>query len=109
MLRDTFVQFIACLAIALGIGVATSAVVTVGRCVGSLLPVPVLLACDADGNGIVDRVDIQLIADARGTTPSGRNDPRDVDHDGMITVLDDRACTLNCTNTLCASQGTPQP
>jgi hypothetical protein len=45
MLRDTFVQFIACLAIALAIGVAASAVVTVGRCVGSLLAGPVLLAC----------------------------------------------------------------
>jgi hypothetical protein len=104
MLRETFVQFIACLAIALAIGVAASAVVTVGRCVGALLAGPVLLACDVDGNGIVDRVDIQLIADAHGTTPSGRNDPRDADHDGMITVLDDRACTLDCTYLLCAGR-----
>jgi len=67
------------------------------------------LACDVDGNGIVDREDIQLIADGRGTTPSGPNDPRDFDHDGMITVLDNRACTLNCTYALCASLAASQP
>jgi|SRR5271157_2798585 len=109
MLRDAFLNFIASLAIALAIGVAASAVLTVGRCAGSLLPVPVRLACDVDGNGIVDREDIQLIVDARGTDPSGPNDPRDFDHDGMITVSDDRACTLNCTYALCASRATLQP
>ncbi len=109
MLRDTFLQFIACLAIALGVGVAASPIVIMGRCLGSLPPGPVRLACDVDGNGIVDREDIQLIADGRGTTPSGPNDPRDFDHDGMITVLDNRACTLNCTYALCASLAASQP
>jgi hypothetical protein len=107
MLRDTFVQFVACLAIALAVGVAVSPIVMLGRCMGSLPPGTVLLACDVDGNGIVDRADIQLIADARGTTPR-RNDPRDVDLDGMITVLDNRACALNCTYALCASQAMSQ-
>jgi len=59
--------------------------------------------CDVNNDGIVNRVDIQLIANARGTPAVGPNDPRDADHDGMITVLDDRLCTLQCTYELCAS------
>lgn len=106
MLRDSFRQFMACLAIILAGGVTEYGVVMAGRCVGSRLPVPVPLACDVDGNGIVDREDIQLIADARGTTPSGPNDPRDFDRDGMITAADGRACTLDCTYALCASRAT---
>jgi outer membrane protein assembly factor BamB len=74
---------------------------------GTLTAISLSKVCDVDGNGIVDQVDIQLIADARGTPASGPNDPRDADHDGMITVLDDRQCTLQCTYTLCASTAPP--
>jgi len=67
------------------------------------ISLPTLL-CEVDGNGIVDRADIQLIADARNTPANGPDDPRDPDQDGMITALDDRQCTLRCTYPVCASQ-----
>jgi hypothetical protein len=56
---------------------------------------------DVTGDGIVDRYDVDAIF-ARRNTPAGNpSDPHDVDGDGMVTVLDSRACTLECDNPGC--------
>ncbi len=60
------------------------------------------LACDINRDGKVDRNDIQLIFNARGTPATIPGEPRDVDADGLITVNDGRVCTLLCTNSNCA-------
>ena len=58
-------------------------------------------ACDVNSDGKIDITDIQAITLARNT-PAAQGDPRDVDGDGQITVLDARQCTLKCTNARCA-------
>ena len=60
------------------------------------------LACDVDGDGNVDRDDVALISAARNRPASLPDDPRDSDGDGVITVLDARRCTLECTLPRCA-------
>ena len=57
---------------------------------------------DVDGDGDVDRNDILLISAARNQPASGPNDPRDIDGDGVITVLDIRAASTLCTRSRCA-------
>jgi hypothetical protein len=57
--------------------------------------------CDVNTDGVVDSDDIDLITSFRNTPAAGPNDPMDVDHDGMITVLDARACALRCTHPNC--------
>ncbi len=57
--------------------------------------------CDIDGDGVIDRNDIDAIFAARGT-PAAPGDPRDADGDGVITVNDARICALRCTNPNCA-------
>ncbi len=52
--------------------------------------------CDINADGNVDRNDIALIMAARNTSASGSGDPRDIDGDGVITVLDARQCVLEC-------------
>jgi uncharacterized repeat protein (TIGR01451 family) len=66
------------------------------------------LVCDVDGNGQVDRDDIDAIFAARNTV-AGRGDSRDASSplgdglpDGVITVEDSRFCTLRCTKPRCA-------
>lgn len=61
------------------------------------------LVCDIDGDGDVDRNDVNAIFAARGTRVQP-GDPRDIDNDGLITVNDGRACVLKCTRTNCATQ-----
>jgi hypothetical protein len=60
------------------------------------------LACDVNGDKFVDSSDVDAIFAARGQPASGPGDLRDADGDGMITVLDARACTLQCGNPSCA-------
>jgi len=61
------------------------------------------IACDVNGDGIIERSDISAIFAARGTAvPVGTNDPRDADGDGLITVNDGRQCVLQCTFSRCA-------
>jgi hypothetical protein len=55
-----------------------------------------------NGDGAIDRTDIDAIFAARNTPASGPNDPRDFDHNGVINVLDSRGCTLQCNNANCA-------
>lgn len=61
------------------------------------------LACDIDNNSYVDRSDIGLILRARNTKPTGADDKRDHDKDGLITVKDARQCLLLCTLPRCAT------
>ena len=56
--------------------------------------------CDIDGNGIIDRNDINAIFAARNT-PAAAGDRRDADGDGLITVNDARICALRCRNPRC--------
>lgn len=60
------------------------------------LQVSAMQKCDADGDTNIDTDDISLIFAARNTSATGVNDPRDVDNDGEITILDARQCTLQC-------------
>jgi hypothetical protein len=62
------------------------------------------LVGDVDGDGDVDRDDINLISAARNTPATGPDDPRDLDGDGMITGLDARKAVLECTRPRCATQ-----
>jgi len=62
-----------------------------------------LRPCDVDHDGDVDRCDLNLVLAGRGQRASGPNDPRDVDHDGWITVLDARMCTKLCETPRCGS------
>ncbi|WP_162254450.1 VWA domain-containing protein [Pelomonas sp. Root1444] len=59
------------------------------------------IAGDLDNDGDVDRDDIAVIFAARNQAASGPADPRDVDGDGRITVLDARKATLLCTRPAC--------
>jgi hypothetical protein len=53
---------------------------------------------DVDGDGDVDRDDVQSVFAARNTPASGPDDPRDLDGDGIITVLDARESVLLFTS-----------
>ncbi|MDF2177427.1 PASTA domain-containing protein [Aliiglaciecola sp. CAU 1673] len=57
---------------------------------------------DIDGDGDVDRDDLGLILDARNQPATGPEDPRDLDGDGVITVLDARMLMLMCSRPRCA-------
>jgi uncharacterized membrane protein len=48
--------------------------------------------CDADANGVINRIDIELIQAAIGQTVPA-NDPRDYLHTGTITAADVTACS----------------
>ncbi|MGV8835418.1 MAG: DNA degradation protein EddB, partial [Cellvibrio sp.] len=65
------------------------------------LVVSLKLIIDLDGDGDVDKNDVQLVTNARGVTPSAF-DQRDVNGDGIINANDARALTLQCTRTGCA-------
>ncbi len=59
------------------------------------------LMCDADGNGAVNTVDLELIRLSIGKSVSA-GDPRDPDGNKVITINDVRACTARCTKPNCA-------
>lgn len=59
------------------------------------------LIIDLDGDGDVDKNDVQLVAAARGIKPTAF-DQRDVNGDGAINALDTRALILQCTRPGCA-------
>lgn len=67
------------------------------------LVVSLKLVLDLDGDGDVDKQDVQIVTDARGTTPTS-HDQRDVNGDGAINALDARALTLQCTRPGCATK-----
>ncbi|MRV72015.1 hypothetical protein GJ700_09850 [Duganella sp. FT92W] len=57
---------------------------------------------DLDGDSAIDRNDLDLVLNAVGTDATAGGDPRDLDHDGRITVLDARKLTLLCNKPQCA-------
>lgn len=62
------------------------------------------LAGDLDGDGDIDRLDIDLILAVRNQSASGPDDPRDIDKNGTIDALDARKLTLSCTRPRCAAE-----
>lgn len=58
---------------------------------------------DLDCDGDVDLDDVKIILDARGPAKV-MNDPRDLDGDKKITVMDARKLVLYCTRPQCATQ-----
>jgi len=59
--------------------------------------------CDIDRDGDVDRCDLNVVLSGRGQPSTGPDDPRDLDGDGWITVLDARICTKLCDTPRCSS------
>ncbi len=59
--------------------------------------------CDVDGNGNIDRLDLNAIMAARNMPASGAADARDADGNGTIDANDARQCALRCTLANCAS------
>jgi hypothetical protein len=56
---------------------------------------------DLDGDGQICRTDLDIILNARNQSASGPDDTRDLDSDGMITVLDARKLLPICTRPRC--------
>ena len=83
-------------------GIAHDVRFEIERAEFSILP-PVIPG-DLDGDGDVDRNDMNLILAARNTPASGPDDPRDLNGDGMITLLDARTLTAFCTRARCATE-----
>lgn len=65
-------------------------------------PVPSRVIGDMDSDCDVDRLDLNIVVAARNKPAYGPDDPRDLDHDGKITVLDARKLVLLCTLPKCA-------
>jgi hypothetical protein len=61
-------------------------------------------AGDVDGDGDVDRADIDAIAAARNTAANGPYDPRNLNGDTRIDVLDARLAVNVCTRPGCTVQ-----
>ena len=61
------------------------------------------LLCDANNDFVVDLDDIIAISQAKGLPADGPGDMRDIDADGMITVLDSRQCVAYCDQPECAT------
>jgi hypothetical protein len=60
-------------------------------------------ACDVNGDGKINLVDIEAIVASNGTPADGAADPRDPDRDGLITFADAQICKFRCTpNKNCA-------
>ncbi|GAB2881397.1 hypothetical protein GCM10027277_58090 [Pseudoduganella ginsengisoli] len=57
---------------------------------------------DLDGDGRIDRNDLDIILSGLDTDATAGGDPRDLDLDGRITVLDARRLVLLCSKTQCA-------
>ncbi len=55
---------------------------------------PEPLAGDADGDRDIDLDDVRAITTARNTNANGDDEPRDIDGDGRITVLDARQLSV---------------
>lgn len=59
------------------------------------------LTCDIDGNGSVNRTDINAIM-AKVGKPIAAGDAHDADGDGKVTIHDARMCTQRCAKEQCA-------
>jgi len=56
---------------------------------------------DLDGDGDIDRLDLELLLARRGSPALGPEDPADLDRDGLITVIDSRKLVLLCSRPRC--------
>lgn len=69
--------------------------------------IPVLVAAlipgDLNGNGRVDLEDLAIVQGVLNTPSNGRNDARDLNHDGKIDALDARVLSTLCTYPRCAT------
>lgn len=65
------------------------------------LVISLKLIIDLDGDGDVDKNDLEIVTNARGATPTAF-DQRDINGDGIINANDVRALTLQCTRSGCA-------
>lgn len=84
---------------------SSGAVVPIGTLVAMTVSAGALsVVGDLDNDGDVDKKDIDIILAAKGSAASSPNDPRDVDKDGKITILDARKLTTMCTRPNCAIQ-----
>ncbi|HOY23429.1 MAG TPA: carbohydrate-binding protein [Cellvibrio sp.] len=59
------------------------------------------MACDFNSSNTVDLDDINMIL-ARKNTIAPNGSPYDMNKDGVINLLDSRACVLKCTKAACA-------
>jgi hypothetical protein len=66
--------------------------------------VPTSIRGDLNGDGQVDRADLNIIMDVLNTPANGPNDARDLNHDGVINVLDARILVTLCTHAGCTAQ-----
>jgi len=66
--------------------------------------VPAFVRGDLNGDGRVDESDLNVLLDAIGTRANSANDARDLNHDGVIDVLDVEILKSLCTHPACASQ-----
>lgn len=57
---------------------------------------------ELNGDGVVDINDLDILRNALNTNAYGDLDPRDLDGDGRITVLDMRKLVLECDHPRCA-------
>ncbi len=58
--------------------------------------------CDANADGIIDKTDISIIGRHRNVAVPPGNPMWDINGDGVINVVDGRACVMQCTNARCA-------
>ncbi len=65
--------------------------------------------CNVDADSDVDINDIRLIIAARNTPVFDPDDPRDANGDGLINILDARACVFQCTLPRCAEIAANNP
>lgn len=63
-----------------------------------------VVRCDVDGDGDIDKSDLNLISRSRNKPASGPDDPRDANGDGLITPADVSLCIGRCTRPNCAVQ-----
>lgn len=94
-------------------GIPTGAVVkyffTIGPLLGGAFDTPwqsftmnaAPMACDFNGSNTVDVDDIDMILARKNTLVQGSS-PYDINKDGVINLLDSRACVIKCTKTACA-------
>ena len=65
------------------------------------------MKCDANGDGVIDQFDINIIKASRNLPVTGKDDPRDANSDGRITVEDFNICTKRCTRAQCSTINIP--
>jgi hypothetical protein len=69
-----------------------------------VVTVPKSIPGDLNGDGQVDKSDLNIIMAALNTTANGPSDARDLNHDGVINALDARILVTLCTHAGCAVQ-----